>query len=227
MFRKQCLCYNGRHVRMRAGENSEGGVMSGEGPFGVKLTWWLAGGCVAVMACLIAAGVGATLGWAVFRTRASRGAAGPVPAVESARLRGNPVGQPAPAFTLRDAEGEELALNDVKGRPLLINFWATWCGPCRTEMPVIEAAYQKHTDDGLVVLAIDVRENPELARTFAGWLGVTFTLLDDGSGEVANRYRVTAFPTSFFVDRDGVIRAWQVGEMNEAVLERHLLKIIK
>ncbi len=94
-------------------------------------------------------------------------------------------------------------------------------------MPVIEEAYQQHGDEGLIVLAIDVQENPELAKTFAGWLGISFTILDDAAGDVARLYRVTAFPTSFFVDRDGVIRAWQVGAMNQSTLDRHLRKIIK
>ncbi|MFQ5594858.1 MAG: TlpA family protein disulfide reductase [Anaerolineae bacterium] len=201
--------------------------MSEAGPFGLKLSWWLTGGCVVVVACLIAAGTGAALGWAVFGPLVSEDVAGRASVADApASLRGNPLGQQAPDFALLDVEGKELSLSDVRGRPILINFWATWCGPCRTEMPVIEEAYQQHKGDGLVVLAIDVQESPELAKTFAGWLGVTFTLLDDGSGEVASRYRVTAFPTSFFVDRDGVIRAWQVGAMSRSALDRHLDKII-
>ena len=115
----------------------------------------------------------------------------------------------------------------MHGRPVLLNFAATWCGPCRTEKPIIEDVYQRYKDNGLVVLAIDVEENPALAKTFASWIGVSFTLLDDGNGDVAYSYRVTAFPTSFFVDRDGVIRAWQAGAMSESVLERHLAKIMK
>jgi thiol-disulfide isomerase/thioredoxin len=94
-------------------------------------------------------------------------------------------------------------------------------------MPAIEEAYQQHKDDGLIVLAINVQENPELAKTFAGWLGISFTILDDGTGDVSYRYRVTALPTSFFVDRDGVIRAWQAGAMDKSVLDQHLAKIMK
>lgn len=201
--------------------------MSEHGPMGVKLTWWLAGGCFVVVACLITAGMVTTLGWAVFGNRLSGQPANLDPVTDApVRLRGNPLGQRAPDFTLRDVDGGEVTLSDLRGRPLLINFWATWCGPCRTEMPVIEAAYEQHRAAGLVVLAIDVRENPELARTFAGWLGVSFTLLDDGSGDVAQRYRVTAFPTSFFVDRAGVIRAWQVGAMDRPTLDQHLASIM-
>lgn len=200
--------------------------MNSSSSSGIKPIWWLAGGCLVVVACLIIAGMGATLGWAVFGTHAPANGANLDSAADApTRLKGNPLGQRAPAFSLLDVEGKELALNDLRGRPILINFWATWCGPCRAEMPLIEEAYQQHKDDGLVVLAIDVEENPELAKTFAGWLGVSFTILDDGAGDVAYRYRVTAFPTSFFVDRDGVIRAWQVGAMDQSALDRHLAKI--
>ncbi|RME44340.1 MAG: TlpA family protein disulfide reductase [Chloroflexi bacterium] len=212
----------------REGILKTGRAMDERGPAGIKLTWWLAGGCAIIVACLIAAGMGATLGWAVFGSRLSgAGASADSAPATSTRLRGNPVGQPAPAFTLRDVEGTEVTLKDFRGRPVLINFWATWCAPCRSEMPIIEEAYQQHQDEGLIVLAIDVQENPELARTFAGWLGISFTILDDGAGDVARLYRVTAFPTSFFVDRNGVIRAWQVGAMNRSTLDRHLGKIMK
>lgn len=201
--------------------------MDSNKPFGVALRWWLAGGCLAIFTCAVVTVMCVVISWAVFGPQPPRGneAAAPAPAVR--RLRGNPVGQPAPAFQLRDVDGREHTLDEYRGRPVLINFWATWCGPCRAEMPIIEAAYQQHKEDGLVVLAIDVRENPELARTFAGWLGVSFTILDDGTGDVAYRYRVTAFPTSFFVDREGIIRAWQVGAMDESALNRHLSQIME
>ncbi len=201
--------------------------------------WWLLGGCAFLIACLLAAAAGAAIGWVLFgpirpaqvirspERPAAIPTASATPEGAPARLRGNPVGQLAPDFTLLDVDGNPVRLHQFRGQPVLINFWATWCGPCRQEMPIIEAAYQKYKAQGLVVLAVDVQENPELAKTFAGWLKITFTLLDDGDGEVARRYRVTGLPTSFFVDRDGVIRAWQVGAMDEAVLEKHLAEILR
>jgi thiol-disulfide isomerase/thioredoxin len=203
-------------------------AMNQDRPLGVKPAWWLAGGCALVISCLIFAGMGATLGWLVLGREALSDAVS-IESVDDvpARLRGNPIGQIAPPFSLQDVAGNEVSLDALRGHPLLINFWATWCGPCREEMPTIEAVYQQYEDDGLVVLAIDVQENPEVASVFAGWLGVSFTILDDGTGDVARRYRVTAFPTSFFVDREGIIRAWQAGAMDRPLLERHLAKILK
>lgn len=212
--------------------------MTQRGPLGIGLFWWLGGGCLAVVLCLVVAGMGASLGWAVYGPGAGRVSDGaqdvvviqrerPAQATPIEPLRGNPVGQRAPDFTLPALDGSSYTLSDIHDRPVLINFWATWCAPCRSEMPVIEAAYQAHKSNGLIVLAVDVEENPEVAEAFAGWLGITFPVLDDGSGEISRRYRVTALPTSFFVDVDGVVRAWQAGAMNEAVLDQHLAAILR
>jgi cytochrome c biogenesis protein CcmG/thiol:disulfide interchange protein DsbE len=206
--------------------------MAESGPFGIKPFWWLGGGCLAALVCLVAGVTGASLGWAVYGPGSDGGQVAeqstqPVRDAPIQPLRGNPIGQRAPDFTLLALDGTSYTLSDIHDRPVLINFWATWCGPCRTEMPVIEAAYQAHRAEGLIVLGIDVEENPEVAEAFAGWLGITFPVLDDGTGEVMRRYRVTALPTSFFVDVDGVIRAWQVGAVTEAALDRHLATILR
>jgi len=110
---------------------------------------------------------------------------------------------------------------------VLINFWATWCGPCRAEMPIIQAAYERYREQGLVVLAVDVQEGPTFVERFAQQSGLTFTILYDRDGSVSDRYRIRGIPTSFFVDRQGVIRARQVGAMSETVLEHQLSHILK
>ena len=163
--------------------------MNREPLLGVKPAWWLAGGCLLLVTCLIITSMGAALGWLVLGKHRAAGdsdrASAEVSTSEAPEpLRGNAVGQIAPEFTLLDADGQSFTLNQLRGRPLLIYFWATWCAPCRAEMPALEAAYQDHKKDGLVVIAIDVQENPELAQTFAKWLGVTFSVLDDGDGSV-------------------------------------------
>ncbi len=195
--------------------------------FNIKPAWLLTGGCLFLIIALTMIGMAATLGWFI-PEQVGDAAPADSAADEAApqALQGNPVGQPAPLFTLPDMEGNPVSLRDFRGRPVLLNFWATWCGPCRAEMPIIEEAYQKYKDQGFVVLAIDVQENPEVAQAFAGWLGMTFSILDDGSGNVSYQYRVRALPTSFFVDRKGVIRGWESGAMSRGVLERHLAKIL-
>lgn len=111
-------------------------------------------------------------------------------------------GRTAPAFTLKDPDGRLISLSDSQGSPVLINFWATWCGPCEVEMPAIQAAFQKHQDDGLSVRAIAVDDTAANVRQFFDKRGLTFQpLLDDGT--VARAYPVFGIPTSFFPDRTG------------------------
>jgi cytochrome c biogenesis protein CcmG, thiol:disulfide interchange protein DsbE len=127
----------------------------------------------------------------------------------------------APDFTLQSLEGETIALSDLAGRPVLINLWASWCPPCRAEMPAMERVYQDFKDQGLVILAVNATDQDNLpsARAFVDSLGLTFTILMDPAGEVSAAYELRALPTSFFVDGQGVIREVVVGgPMSEALL---------
>ncbi len=116
------------------------------------------------------------------------------------------VGGPAPPFTLNDLEGHPVNLMDYQGKVVLLTFWATWCEPCKKEMPEIEAAYEQHKDQGFVVLAINFGENPDPARSFAHHGRLTFPILLDPSVKVASRYGVVSLPVSFFIDSNGLIR---------------------
>lgn len=117
----------------------------------------------------------------------------------------------APNFTLTSTQGESFTLAELKGKVVLVNFWATWCPPCRAEMPAIDAAYRASKDAGFVVLAVDQMENPEVVNAFAAKFNLTFPLLLDGDGAINRQYLVSALPTSFFVDRKGVIRDMMIG----------------
>ncbi len=129
--------------------------------------------------------------------------------------------RPAPDFTLPDPGGNPLSLSEWRGRPMLINFWATWCGPCEIEMPTIQAAYEKHQTDGLVVLAVAVEDNAADVQRFFERYGLTFQpLLDDGA--TARSYAVFGLPTSFFVDAEGQIVATHTGVLTERALEDYL-----
>ena len=115
------------------------------------------------------------------------------------------LGEPAPEFRLETPAGDSRALSDFAGQPLLLNFWATWCAPCRAEMPFLEAVYAKHADEGLVVLGVNVQEPTAVVAPYLDELGLTFPVLLDLDGDVSRLYRVGSYPTSVLVDREGRI----------------------
>jgi cytochrome c biogenesis protein CcmG, thiol:disulfide interchange protein DsbE len=116
------------------------------------------------------------------------------------------LGSPAPDFTLQNIDGTSVRLSDFKGKPILINFWATWCVPCREEMPLLQATYEQYREQGLVILAIDLEEDASLVRRWVEQGGYTFTFLLDSDGELLKRYNVTAAPTSYFLMLRSAIR---------------------
>jgi peroxiredoxin len=115
-------------------------------------------------------------------------------------------GQPAPDFTLRGNSGANLKLKEQRGKVVLINFWATWCGPCRQEMPLLDALYKRYRDAGFVLLGVNVDDSPDKARTMARGLGVSFPVLFDANKAVSRSYQVSGMPTTVIVDRDGKVR---------------------
>lgn len=132
------------------------------------------------------------------------------------------VGSEAPNFSLRSLDGSEMSLRAWRGQVVLVNFWATWCLPCRTEMPEIEAAYQAHRSEGLTVLAINQGEDKETVARFVQEFRLTFPVLLDSDGAVVKRYDVRGLPASFFIDREGVIYTIRSGELNLAFIESQL-----
>ncbi len=120
-------------------------------------------------------------------------------------------GYPAPDFTLETLAGEAVTLSDLQGQVVLINFWATWCPPCRAEMPAIQEVYEEYRDQGFTVLAVNERESQGRVATFMDELGLTFPVPLDRDGRVFRRYRVNALPSTFFVDREGIIRNVTIG----------------
>lgn len=116
-------------------------------------------------------------------------------------------GAMAPDFLLEDLDGGELRLSDLRGRPLIINFWATWCAPCRKEMPQFVEAYDKYRDGGLEIVAVNLQEGKSIASKFADDFGMDFTVAIDRDGEVGDQYHLLGLPTTYFVGRDGIIRS--------------------
>ena len=134
------------------------------------------------------------------------------------------VGDEAHDFTLNDLDGNLVSLSDFRGRPVIVNFWATWCAPCRIEMPELQAAYDKHQDDGLAILALDQDEPAEVASAyFYDEMGLGFTpLLDEGS-EVSTQYgSYGVLPSTYFINASGTVSAIHRGPLTLSQIEGYL-----
>jgi cytochrome c biogenesis protein CcmG, thiol:disulfide interchange protein DsbE len=132
----------------------------------------------------------------------------------------------APDFVLQALDGSSVQLSDLRGRPLLINFWATWCTSCRSEMPELITAYEANQKTGLVMLAVNLREANDRVRPFVDEYGMPFPVLLDKRGEVARTWRIggpnQGLPSSYFIDRDGVVRKVVFGAMSAKVINEGL-----
>jgi len=134
------------------------------------------------------------------------------------------VGDTAYDFTLNDLDGQPVSLSDFRGQPAIVNFWATWCAPCRIEMPVFQEVYERYQDDGLVILALDQGEPADVARDFFyDEMGLTFTpLLDEKSGISALYGSYSVLPSTFFIDPDGKVVAIHRGPLTEGQVTGYL-----
>jgi peroxiredoxin len=136
-------------------------------------------------------------------------------------------GDMAPDFTLTDLDGMSVTLSDQLGSPVLLNFWATWCPPCRMELPYLQDIHEEQSGSGLRVYLIDIGESLNQVDNFAESNGLTMPILLDQTTNIASRYGISAIPVTFFVDSDGVIQAKKVGAFqNKAELEKKLESII-
>lgn len=115
------------------------------------------------------------------------------------------IGKPAPDFTLKDLEGATVSLKSLRGKVVLVNFWATWCPPCRIEMPSMNGLYEKFKGKGLMILGVSSDQSEEQIRKFLEKTQVTFPILLDSENTIAPIYKVIALPTSYIIDRDGVL----------------------
>jgi cytochrome c biogenesis protein CcmG/thiol:disulfide interchange protein DsbE len=136
------------------------------------------------------------------------------------------LGRPAPAFSLANLRGESVSLAQFQGRPVVLNFWATWCIPCREEMPLLQQAYERHQERGLAVLAVNFEEETALIRPFVEELQLTFDILPDRQAEVSKSYRITGLPITVFIDRQGLVRHIQLGQLKDDTLAEALAKIL-
>lgn len=133
---------------------------------------------------------------------------------------------PAPLFGLSGLDGKNVSLSDFRGRPVIINFWASWCIPCLNEMPFIEKTYRERKGEGLAVLMINIKEPAKVVRKFLSGRDFTFTILLDLDGKINNVYQVFGLPSTYFVDKDGTVRYSYMGELTTGIMKMGLKTII-
>jgi peroxiredoxin len=131
------------------------------------------------------------------------------------------VGQPAPDFQYTMADGSTHTLGQLRGKKVLVNFWATWCGPCRSEMPDLQKALGE-AGDSVVVLGVNKAQQLQEIGPFADELGISFPLIVNQAGDIASRYGAQNLPTSYFINSDGTIGLKKTGVMNYTFIKTHL-----
>ena len=136
----------------------------------------------------------------------------------------------APDFALETITGESIMLSDLRGQAVLVNLWATWCPPCRAEMPAIQKLYDEYKDQGFIVLGIDMayQDDASAVQPFIQENGLTFPILMDETGQVAQKYALRSLPSSFFINRTGLIQEVVIGgPMSEALLRTRIESILE
>lgn len=136
------------------------------------------------------------------------------------------IGEPAPNFSAIDAEGNSVSLSDFRGQPVWLNFWGSWCPPCRAETPDMIAAYEQLRDEGLEIVAVSLEEPSSDAFAYAERSGMEYIVLSDPAREaIDGKYRVRSFPTHIFIDEAGIVRAIMLRPMSTDLAIRTAQKI--
>jgi len=143
-------------------------------------------------------------------------ATGPAPRLE----------KEAPDFSVRTLDGKDVSLSDLRGKPVWVSFWASWCPPCRAENPDIEQVYQERKAEGLVIVGISIGESTDTVKGYIERTGLSYTIGLDQSTAIAARYRIVGIPTHFFIDRDGVLREWRIGSMSKKMMDKRVDQIM-
>lgn len=142
--------------------------------------------------------------------------------------QGNNVSNRAPDFTLTNLEGKSVSLSDFRGKPLLLNFWATSCPPCRYEMPFLQEIYEKWSDKGVTIVTIDIGEEQSQVSEFMKTSKLTLPVLLDVKGSIAAKYSIQYIPTTYFIDKDGIIKEKVIGAFTgKEAIETKLQDVFK
>ncbi len=135
--------------------------------------------------------------------------------------------QAAPVFHLNTVTGDALSLSDYRGQYVLVNFWATWCPPCRAELPDLVSYYHAHADQGFMLIGVNEQEQAPTVQNFLAMQGLDFTVVLDSAGQAMDAYGVRGLPSSFLIDPEGrVIRNWS-GMINRGVLESTITPLLE
>lgn len=136
------------------------------------------------------------------------------------------IGRPAPDVTLQTVDGETVSLSSLRGRPVIVNFWASWCVPCRDEFPLLVDAYERYSGQGLEILGIVHDDGPQAASAFASSYGATWPLLMDPANTAWQAYLGAFVPITYFIDRDGIIRSASYGPPPSGILDEEIEQIL-
>lgn len=136
------------------------------------------------------------------------------------------VGDTAPNFTLQQLDGSQVKLSDLRGKAVVLNFWGSWCVPCKTEMPELEKQYQLNKNKSIVFAGVNIGESPITVKQFVDQVGVTFPIWLDQNREITRLYNIGPIPTTYFIDKDGIVKDVVIGQMNEAIIQEKVAKIL-
>ncbi len=131
--------------------------------------------------------------------------------IKKAQLQSLPAGTKIVDFTLSDLAGKKVKLSDFNGKVVLLNFWATWCPPCRSEIPELEALYKLYKDKGFVILGVDLQEGQSAVKDFVSKYNMSFPVLLDSTGRVGAEYGARSIPTTYLIDKDGNVTSGTLG----------------
>lgn len=150
----------------------------------------------------------------------------PTPTPLPPPVEGLRIGNIAPNFTLGSNRASRVSLSELQGKLVILNFWASWCPPCRYEVPALESVHHEYGPQGVVVLAVNEKEKLENVERFAHDNGISFAVWLDEDGWAGHIYQVRSIPTTYFIDRAGIIRAVQIGSMTREQIVAHLEKLL-
>lgn len=132
-------------------------------------------------------------------------------------------GKAAPDFELTSSDGQTVRLSDYRGKKVILNFWATWCPPCKAEMPHMQKFHEANKDKGIEILAVNltsIDKGEESVQSFIEEFGLTFPIPMDRNGKIGSQYQAVTIPTSYIIDTEGIVQKKVVGPMDEAMMEK-------
>jgi cytochrome c biogenesis protein CcmG/thiol:disulfide interchange protein DsbE len=134
-------------------------------------------------------------------------------------------GEPAPDFTLTLLDGSQTSLSDLRGQTTILNFWSSWCEPCRQEAPALQTIWETYRDKGIVLLGVSYKDAPDVSRAFVQELGLTYPNGADPRGRISRAYGITAVPETFIIDSQGQIAWYYIGQITAAELTQRLAQM--